>query len=120
MAKMGRKPGKPKTGGRKKGTPNRVTADIRQLASLHGANMIKELARLALKSESEQVRVAAIREMLDRGYGKSVATHEITANVAIEPAEMSDMETARLSLYFMLERDNRIKANTEKTGNNND
>jgi hypothetical protein len=53
-------------GGRRK-----VLAGLRELARQHAPAVIKELARLATKAESEVVRVAAIRELLDRGYGKA-------------------------------------------------
>ncbi len=66
----GSKPGE-RRGGRQKGTPNKVAADVRALAQEHTANAIKELARLAEKSESDAARVAAIKELLDRGHGKS-------------------------------------------------
>jgi hypothetical protein len=33
---------------------------------------VKELIRLATNAESEAVRVAAIKELFDRGYGRSV------------------------------------------------
>ena len=56
-------------------------------------------------------------ELVLRHLGAFTDRVEFTGKVAIEPAEMSDMETARLALYFMLEADER-KANTEKTGNN--
>ena len=59
-----------KTGGRQKGTPNRATAEVKALAQVHGPAIINELARLALQAESEQARVSACRELLDRGYGK--------------------------------------------------
>lgn len=58
-------------GGRKPGVPNKATADVKQLASVHGPAVIKELARLALHADSEAARVAAGRELLDRAYGKS-------------------------------------------------
>jgi hypothetical protein len=64
----GRRPGS----GRKKGTPNKVTAEIKQLAQQYGPEAIAELARLATKAESEAARVAAIKELLDRGYGRAV------------------------------------------------
>src|SRR5262245_7890914 len=64
----GRRPGS----GRKKGTPNKVTAEIKELAQKYGPEAIAELARLATKAESEAARVAAIRELLDRGYGRAV------------------------------------------------
>lgn len=56
--------------GRKKGTPNKATLEIKELARQHTAAAVKELARLATKAKSEAARVAAIRELLDRGYGK--------------------------------------------------
>jgi len=55
--------------GRPKGSKDKV--DIRALASEHAGDIIRELARLALQSETESVRVAAIKELLDRGYGKA-------------------------------------------------
>lgn len=66
-----------KTGGRKKGVPNKATADIKAIASVYGPAAIKKLAEMAglIKgdgaAESEQARVAAVKEILDRGYGKS-------------------------------------------------
>lgn len=60
-----------KTGGRQKGTPNKATADIKALAQAHAATAMDELARLAVSAESEAARVAAIKELFDRGFGKS-------------------------------------------------
>ena len=68
---MGRPKGLPRTGGRVKGTPNKATADIKALARVHTAAAMKELARLALEAESEPARVAAIKELFDRGFGKA-------------------------------------------------
>lgn len=74
MAGKGSAPGE-RRGGRQKGTPNKVSLEIRDLARAYGPDAIAELARLAgLKgngSENEQVRVSAIKELLDRGYGKA-------------------------------------------------
>lgn len=66
----GSKPGE-RRGGRKAGTPNKVTLEIKALAQQHAPSAVKELARLAVKAESEAARVAAIKEILDRSYGKS-------------------------------------------------
>src|SRR4051794_23425839 len=65
-----------KTGGRQRGTPNRATADIKALARVHGPAAIAELARMsgvtdAPGAQTEAARIAALRELLDRGYGKS-------------------------------------------------
>lgn len=78
----GRKAGTPKTGGRQKGTVNKHTAEVRSLAQKYGASVMERLAHLALNGETEQVQVAACKEILDRGYGKSLApvAASITAN----------------------------------------
>jgi len=57
--------------GRPKGSPNKATKDVRALASQYGGDAIDELFRLAKKAKSEQARVAACKEILDRAYGKS-------------------------------------------------
>jgi len=58
-------------GGSRKGRPNKITADIKALAREHGAAAIKELLRIATAAENDSTRVAAIKELLDRGYGKA-------------------------------------------------
>jgi hypothetical protein len=82
----GRRPGS----GRKKGTPNKVTAEIKELAQNYGPEAIAELARLATKAESEAARVAAIKELLDRGYGRAVQPIEgsMTYGVSEQLAEL--------------------------------
>lgn len=71
--KVGRKPGTPRTGGRLKGTPNKATAEVKSLARQHGADMIKVLAAIAKNAKKpDAARVAAAKELLDRGYGKSM------------------------------------------------
>lgn len=64
-------------GGRQPGTPNKATAEIRDLARKYTPEALKELARLTTQAESEQARVAAIKELFDRAYGKST---QILAN----------------------------------------
>ena len=49
----------------------KVIAELRELARAHAPDAINELARLAVKAKSETARIAAIRELLDRGYGKA-------------------------------------------------
>lgn len=70
MARPGRKPGTPKTGGRKAGVPNKATADIKALAQEHGPAVFNELVKIALEGDTPASRVSAIKEVLDRGYGK--------------------------------------------------
>ena len=65
--------GKPRApgAGRKPGVPNKATAEIKALAQKHGPEALKELVRLAKNGKMEATRVSAIRELLDRAYGKS-------------------------------------------------
>jgi len=64
--------------GRPKGALNKHTADIKRLAQQYGPRAIIALAELAglkqndlLPQPSEWARVAAIKELLDRGFGKA-------------------------------------------------
>jgi hypothetical protein len=63
--------GQPKTGGRQKGTPNRATAEVKALAQEWGEQAILTLGDIMTSDKSnEPARIAAARELLDRGYGK--------------------------------------------------
>lgn len=85
--------------GRKKGTPNKITAEIKALAQVHAATAIRELARLALKAESEAARVAAIKELLDRGYGKPAQEIQHSGEIGVtrDPTQLSDDELAAIA-----------------------
>ena len=63
--------GDPKTGGRKKGTPNKTTADIKAAFREHGQEFVRAMLKLT-KSKDENVRLKALQVCLDRGYGKAV------------------------------------------------
>jgi hypothetical protein len=95
----GSKPGEHR-GGRKPGTPNKATRDIRELAQVYTTEAVQELAKLAglvkgtKGAESEQARIAALKEVLDRGHGK--ATQAVDLNVPPVPIErMTDAELER-------------------------
>ena len=92
----GSKPGEHR-GGRKPGTPNKATRDIRELAQVHSTASVQELAKLAgvvkgtKGAESEPARIAALKELLDRGHGK--ATQAVDLNVQQRDIEtLSDAE----------------------------
>lgn len=63
-------------GGRAKGTPNKLTVQVREFARRYGQAAIRKAAAMAglikgiKPAESEQVRLAAINTVLDRAYGK--------------------------------------------------
>ena len=56
----------------------KVLGDVQEMARQHAPRIIVELARLALKAKSETARIAAIRELLDRGYGKPRQAMEVS------------------------------------------
>ena len=63
----GRRPG----AGRKPGVRNKVTREIKDIAQSYGPKAITLLWGLAEGAESDAAKVAAIKEILDRGYGKA-------------------------------------------------
>jgi hypothetical protein len=67
----------------------KVLQEVRELARSHCPAAIEELARMALNSKSEALRLAAIRELLDRGYGKVAPAIEgnIGAPIVLEITE---------------------------------
>lgn len=75
----GRPKGLPKTGGRQKGTPNKITADIKEIAQSFGEEAITHLVEIARNGNAPPAaRVAAVKEILDRGYGKAKQDVELT------------------------------------------
>lgn len=49
----------------------KVLSEVQNLARQHAPAAVVELARLASRAKSENARIAAIRELLDRAYGRS-------------------------------------------------
>jgi hypothetical protein len=47
-----------------------IVGELRELARSHAPEAVAELARLAKDAKSETARIAAIKELLDRAYGK--------------------------------------------------
>lgn len=64
------------------GRPKGIAAQARQ----HGARALDVLVE-ALESDDEKVKIAAAREILDRGYGKALT---MTADVTSRLDEMDD------------------------------
>ena len=75
----GRQKGRAKTGGRRKGTPNRTTRELREAFQEHETKLVTALIDLT-KSDDEKVRLGAIRECLDRGWGKPAQAFSGTLN----------------------------------------
>ena len=86
---MAAQKGHVKAGGRKKGTPNKTTADIKKLAQKYGVSSLKGIAELAENAESEGTRLAACpgrsRER-DNGIGRAGVTPLVTPGGECRPA----------------------------------
>ena len=94
--------GHKKAGGRKKGTPNKITADIKAAFREHGPKLVAALIRLT-KSEDENVQLKAIQICLDRGYGK--ATQHIEAEISVYDRLSLEEKEALLELLDSLDVD---------------
>jgi len=58
---------------RNTGAPDATSAEIRRQAQAHGPEALEALAAIMTGSGSEQARIAAAREILERAYGKTTA-----------------------------------------------
>jgi hypothetical protein len=90
----GKRPGS----GRKKGTPNKATFELKQAAAEHGQEVLDALIRIIRDQETPaNTIVAACRELLDRGYGKPTQ-HVVEENVTngMTPDVLKRLETDML------------------------
>jgi hypothetical protein len=68
---MAKKGGKRTGAGRPAGSKNKVTPEIKAMAQKHCPEALEMIVQLAQSAENESTRLAAAKELLDRGYGKS-------------------------------------------------
>ena len=77
-----------KTGGRRKGTPNQVTAELKAVFQLHGDELVGALLALT-RSDDEKVQLGAIKECLDRGWGRPAQAVQVGADPDSVPVVFS-------------------------------
>jgi len=65
----GSKPGE-RRGGRRAGTPNKATVELRQVAGAYTAEALETLATIMRQGQSETARISAATALLDRAHGK--------------------------------------------------
>jgi hypothetical protein len=93
-----------KFGGRTRGTVNRVTVEIRDLARQYGPAALAEIVHILRNSCSEKARLAAAEILLDRGYGRVAAAPagpatNVQVNVGVPPGRtLSPQEAYRLMI----------------------
>ena len=106
-----------KTGGRKMGTPNKVTADLQEAAQAYTPAALKTLNEICVDGESEAARVAAANSLLDRGHGRP--TTHVSADMTHRPVvhqRESVEETAAWIERVLAESDQREESKSTNGG----
>lgn len=79
------KGGKRAGAGRKPGSRNKATADIKDIARDYGERAIDRLVKIMESDEQPAAaQVAAAKELLDRGYGKAIQAMKLSGGVDIK------------------------------------
>lgn len=64
-----------KAGGRKAGTPNKATRELKEIAGAYTEEAVLALVKVLRESESDAARVSAAKELFDRSHGKAPQAH---------------------------------------------
>lgn len=103
--KKGRHGGARPGSGRPKGCLSEATIKgqiakerLRELAAQHVDRLVSEALRIATESDSDQARIAAIKELFDRGFGKS------TQVVAGDPDNPVDVRHSAIEFVVVTPR----------------
>ena len=86
--------------GRPKGVPNVITRPLKELAAQHGPDAIQEVRRLMDESTNDTVRLAAARELLDRGVGRPAQSVDLTAGPAFTLEQETTANLLELNAYL--------------------
>jgi hypothetical protein len=94
--------GRPKSGGRTAGTPNRVTTDLRLAAKEFTTEALDTLVEIMRNEESATERQTAVKEILNRGWGKAVAQLHIDAVISgsFSFATLNGMSDQELGVFL--------------------
>ncbi len=85
----GSKPGE-RRGGRKKGTPNKATAAIKEIAGQYTVQAVETLVSILAGGEGipAAAQVAAAKEILDRAHGKPAQSVDVTGDMSFKGLEV--------------------------------
>lgn len=88
--KGGRPKGLPKTGGRKKGTPNKATRAVKEIAGEYTEQAIETLVSIMAGGEgiTATAQVAAVKELLDRAHGKPTQSVDVQGDMTFKGLEV--------------------------------
>ena len=84
MGDVGTHGGRREGAGRPPGALNKQTRPVKELAGEQGPDSIARLVQLRDEAESEQVRFAAAKELLDRACGRARQEIDVNANRSIQ------------------------------------
>ncbi len=94
-----------KTGGRKAGTPNKATAEVREIARQYTTEAVETLVSVMRdKGASDAAKVSAANALLDRGFGKPSIHVE---PIKLEKPEASMEEVARMLVFSLRDAEER-------------
>jgi hypothetical protein len=92
IKKPAKRGGKRPGSGRKKGTPNRLTRNVKQYAAQFGEEAIDTLVAMMRNPETPPNSiVSAAKELLERGFGRPSQTVEVSGDVAyVDPTLLKE------------------------------
>jgi len=94
-----------KTGGRKRGIPNKATRELKELAQPYASEAIQTLREIMEHGGTEAARVAAARELLDRGYGRPAGSGtQVSVTATSQQASVVCTEEQRARLIKLREK----------------
>ena len=94
-----------KTGGRKPGVPNKATRELKELAQPYAPEAIATLREIMQHGATEAARVAAARELLDRGYGRPAGSGtQVSVTSTSQQANVVCTEEQRARLIRLREK----------------
>src|SRR5262245_53499788 len=95
---MGTKGGRQPGAGRPKGSRNKVNLELGEAAREYTTRALEQLWKIATHSRSDSARVAAIKEILDRGHGKAVQPLAHSGDVRITHEQALKLIRERLDI----------------------
>ena len=94
----GRPPGSPKTGGRKKGTPNRATIALREKLAALGCDPAEELVKIAQGSKTPvETKVHIYSTLMPYVYPRKLTDDSTEERVMVSAQEISKEEALDLA-----------------------
>jgi len=110
----GKRPGS----GRKRGTPNKSTFELKKAAARYGDEALKTLMAIIRNPETPvNVTVSACKEVLDRGFGKPAITVDIPeVNLNVFPPQEELDAIYEKALKEAEERDKLLIGRRERLG----